>query len=128
MDFQPYMRRAFEVSAVEVTRDNIAELADLVGTLSESGDGTPFIQADKKKAKGVGRVWPGYFITKMDNRLRCYTPKAFRQQFDMIEPEAPVLTAEGAPETFDELPQPDPGVVDHPGVPIQDPGVIVVEL
>jgi hypothetical protein len=120
MDFQPYMRRAFAVDAVEVTRENIAEIADMVGTLSESGDGTPFIQVDKKKAKGVGRVWPGYFITKMDNRIRCYTPRAFRTQFDGIEEPPPMKSPD---------PQPDfRGAVEVEDVEAISSDVLVVDI
>jgi hypothetical protein len=80
-EFKQYVRKPFIVEAMEVTAENIAELAPQVGTLVEPPEGSPFIEVDPKKVPHVSRVFPGFFVTKMGKRTHCYSPKAFRAQF-----------------------------------------------
>lgn len=90
MEFTTFVRKPFVVQAIEITRDNIAEVAKHVGDLREREDGTPFILADRRLVPSVDRVFPGYFMTKMGENIRCYSPKIFREQFiekdDNIQP------------------------------------------
>lgn len=81
MDFSKFVRKPFLVEAVEVTPDNIAEIAPLVGTLKEKADGTPFIQVNQRLVPNVFRVYPGFWVTKLDETIRCYSKKAFFAQF-----------------------------------------------
>jgi hypothetical protein len=87
MDFTTFVRKPFLVQAVEVTKDNIEELAPLVGTLQTKDDGTPFIKVDHKKVPNIYRVFPGFWMTKMETEkpdqpnIRCYSRKVFRDQF-----------------------------------------------
>lgn len=83
LEFKPYLRKPFMVQAVEVTRDNIAEVAEHVGRLSQEEDGTPVIIVDREKVQGGFRVYPGFFMTKMEEHdfIRCYSRKAFHEQF-----------------------------------------------
>lgn len=81
MEFITYVRKPFLVEAVEVTTSNIAELAPLVGTLKAKADGTPFIQVNQRYVPNVFRVYPGFFVTKLDDTIRCYSRKAFFAQF-----------------------------------------------
>jgi hypothetical protein len=46
LEFNSFIRKPFTVDAVQVTEDNMAEVAKLVGELKEKDDGTPFIQVD----------------------------------------------------------------------------------
>lgn len=81
LTYLTYVRKPFTVEAVEVTRENIADVAPLVGTLVETSGGFPFIEVDPKKVPHVTRVFPGFFLTKMGKRVHCYSPKAFKAQF-----------------------------------------------
>jgi hypothetical protein len=82
MTFSSYIRKPFEVEAVEVTTQNIEELAPLIGTLKENEDGSPYIEVDDTKVPNVTKVWPGYWVTKVGrNNVRCYTHKIFFTQF-----------------------------------------------
>lgn len=81
MELTTYVRRPFTVDAVEITKENIAEIAPFVGALKEKPDGTPFIQVDKRLVPNVFRVYPGFFMTQLADHIRCYTPKAFADQF-----------------------------------------------
>lgn len=82
VDFDRYIRKPFEVEAVEVTKDNIKELAKLIGTVQYEADGTPYIEVDKDKVPNLNQVWPGYWVTKVGSKnVRCYTRKIFFSQF-----------------------------------------------
>ena len=81
MDFNDYVRIPFTVEAVEVTTDNIEEIAAFVGTLQQKADGTPFIQVDKAKVPNVYRVYPGFYMTRMGDNIRCYSRRVFNEQF-----------------------------------------------
>jgi hypothetical protein len=81
LNYQTFVRKPFTVEAVEVTEDNIAELAPSIGALVRPEDGSPFIEVDPKKVPHVSRVFPGFFLTKMGKRTHCYSPKSFRSQF-----------------------------------------------
>jgi len=81
MDYKDFIRKPFLVGAVEVTPENIAEIAPLVGILKEKTDGTPFIQVNQRLVPNVFRVYPGFWVTKLDDTIRCYSKKAFFAQF-----------------------------------------------
>lgn len=83
MEFTTYVRKPFEVEAVEITPDNIAEAAKIIGRLSITKEGVPFIVVTEGKMTGkVERVWPGYWMTKMGKNIRCYSPQLFLSQFE----------------------------------------------
>lgn len=81
MEFTTFVRRPFIVEAVEVTTDNIAEIAKLVGTLREKEDGAPYINVDRRLFPNIYRVYPGFWMTKMGDNVRCYSKQVFRKQF-----------------------------------------------
>ena len=90
MQFQTFVRKPFVVDAIEVTTANIAEVAKYVGDLREKEDGTPYILVDRRLVPNVFRVYPGFFMTKMGENVRCYSRKIFKEQFmfqtDQIKP------------------------------------------
>ena len=81
MDFTTFVRKPFAVEAVEVTEENIAEIAKLVGTLREKDDGSSYIHVDRRLVPNVFRVFPGFWMTKMGDNVRCYSNLVFRNQF-----------------------------------------------
>lgn len=87
LEFNDYVRKPFVVEAIEVTRENIDELAPYVGELHEKADGTQFIQVDRKKVPNVYRVYPGFYITRMDGKIRCYSRRIFPEQFTRMTPD-----------------------------------------
>lgn len=80
MEFDSYIRKPFEVEAVEVTTKNIAEVAKLIGKLKYN-EGFPYIQVDPSKVPNVDTVTVGYWVTKVGNNFRAYTHKIFFGQF-----------------------------------------------
>lgn len=87
MEFNTFVRKPFVVEAVEITRENIAEVAKHVGDLREKEDGTPFILVDRRLVPNVFRVYPGFWMTKMGENVRCYSRKIFQEQFTAHTPE-----------------------------------------
>lgn len=82
MEYTTYVRKPFEVNAVEVTDENLEEVAKLVGDLEVDGEtGARFILVDHRKVPNVNRVFPGFFMTKMGRQVRCYSRRIFHQQF-----------------------------------------------
>jgi hypothetical protein len=81
MEFVTYVRKPFVVEAVEITTENIAEIAKYIGELREKANGTPYILVDERLVPNVERVYPGFFMTKMRANVRCYSRKIFTTQF-----------------------------------------------
>ncbi len=81
MEFTTYVRKPFTVEVVEVTEENIAEVAERVGTLRQKEDGTPFIQVDRRLVPNIFRVYPGFWMTVMDDNVRCYSNQIFKRLF-----------------------------------------------
>lgn len=81
MEFKHYVRKPFVVDAVEVTVENIAEVAKYVGDLRTKEDGTEYILVDRRLVPNVFKVYPGFFMTKMGENVRCYSRKIFKEQF-----------------------------------------------
>lgn len=85
LNFSAYARRPFQVEAVMVTVDNLEELAPFIGEVQKKEDGTKFIQVDRRKVPNVFRVYPGFYLTRLDGNIRCYSAKVFFQQFVAID-------------------------------------------
>lgn len=86
LDFSEYVRKPFTVEAVEVTEENIGEVAKYVGELKSKDDGTPFIQVDRRLVPNIFRVFPGFYMTRMGDTVRCYSRKVFLEQFELVAP------------------------------------------
>lgn len=84
LEYKEFIRKPFLVEAVEITEENIQSVAKFVGTIEQSGDGSVFIKVDPELVPNVTRVFPGYFMTRMGDHIRCYTPKVFFDQFTEI--------------------------------------------
>lgn len=82
LQYTPFVRKPFMVEAVEVTNENIRDLAKIVGTIKfDENTGAPYILVDRKKVPNVYRVTPGYWVTKVDNKIRAYSHNSFHAQF-----------------------------------------------
>ena len=108
MEMQEFVRKPFVVSAVEITNENIAELAELVGELRHKEDGTLFIQVNRRLVPNVFRAYPGFWVTQMNDNIRCYSKKIFLDQFLLMDEELSVYVGRinGIADRLEELPQP----------------------
>ena len=88
MNFQTFTRKPFVVEAVEITEENIDEVAKLIGVDGEvrEKDGAKYIVVDKRIVPNIHRATPGWWLTRMGDNLRCYSPKIFTDQFELATP------------------------------------------
>jgi hypothetical protein len=82
MAFRRVIRRPFSVEAVEVTKKNLDEIATRTGEIKETPDGRRFIETDRKLVPNVFRIYPGFWLTRLDGNLRAYSAKTFREMFE----------------------------------------------
>lgn len=87
MDFTTFVRKPFVVEAIEITTDNIEDVAKYIGDVREREDGTKYILVDRRLVPNVEKVYPGFFMTKMGENIRCYSRKIFKEQFIEKTPE-----------------------------------------
>ena len=89
MDFTTFVRKPFTVEAVEITEENIAEIAELIGTLRQKENGSPYIAVNRRLVPNLFRVYPGFWMTKMGDgdNIRCYSKRVFNQQFVETTPD-----------------------------------------
>jgi hypothetical protein len=87
MDFKSYIRKPFDLEAVEITEENFDEIADLIGReVRTLNDGTRCIVVDQKVIPTVKRVFVGWFLTRVGDNYRCYAPNIFDDQFAVKNP------------------------------------------
>jgi len=87
VEFTQFVRKPFPVEAVKITKENIAEVADLIGTLCNENTDAPYIKVDRHKVPSIFKVTPGFWMTKMGDNIRCYSKRIFEKQFLEATPE-----------------------------------------
>ena len=87
LEFTDYARKPFVVEAVEVTEDNLEEIAKYVGEIEKKEDGTRFIRVDRRLVPNIYKVFPGFYMTRMGDHIRCYNKKVFKDQFTELTPD-----------------------------------------
>jgi hypothetical protein len=87
VEFTTFVRKPFAVEATEITTENIAEIAELIGVLREKDNGSPYIAVDRRLVPNLFRVYPGFWMTKMGDNIRCYSKRVFKQQFVETTPD-----------------------------------------
>ena len=82
MEFTTFVRRPFEVEAVLITDENIAEIAEMIGALKTNDkDGSLYIALDRRLVPNMTRAYVGWWMTQLGDNYRCYSAKAFKEQF-----------------------------------------------
>jgi hypothetical protein len=81
MEFTKFVRKPFVVEGLEITKENISEVAKFIGELREVDGLAPYIIVDERFVPNVDRVYIGYYMTKMGSNVRCYSRNIFRKQF-----------------------------------------------
>lgn len=88
MDLTTFVRKPFTVEAIEVTEENIEEIAGLIGELREDEGGKKHIRVDRRKVPNIFKVEPGFWMTKMETskgtNIRCYAGHIFKNQFARV--------------------------------------------
>lgn len=86
MELTTYVRKPFVIEAVEITKENMEEIAEHMGTYKVKADGTPYIQIDRKLVPNVYRAYIGFWMTMMGDNIRCYSERVFKEQFIDSDP------------------------------------------
>lgn len=86
MELTKFIRKPFTVEGVEITESNIAEIAELVGSLKIDDKGTQYIALNRRLVPNVGRAYVGWFMTQMGDNVRVYSPTIFKKEFVAAEP------------------------------------------
>lgn len=83
LQFSPFVRKPFTVDALRITNENIHEIAELVGEVRylDEAEKKPYIHVNRRLVPYVLRVFPGFWVTKMGDEVRCYANKVFHEQF-----------------------------------------------
>jgi hypothetical protein len=81
LEFTTYVRKPFVVQVVEITRENIEEVATFVGDLKHNENGDPYILVDNRMVPSVKEVYLGFFMTRMGRNVRCFSRRIFAEQF-----------------------------------------------
>lgn len=112
MELITHIRKPFTVEAIEITEENIDEVAAIIGEVQTDASGNKYILINRKVVPNMTRASVGWYLTKMGDNYRCYSPKIFNEQFAEHEPNTGYFFEE---ETDDnkELPQVDPELVSN---------------
>lgn len=76
----------FLIEAIEITDENIEEVAEMIGTLKIKG-GNKVIEIDRRVVPNIYKAYVGWYLTKLDNQYRVYSPTTFSKQFAEPLPE-----------------------------------------
>lgn len=86
MEFNEFVRRPFKVEATRITEENIEEIAKMIGEVKTKGN-EKFILLDKRIVPSMNRAYVGWWVTRFNDNLRCYSNKIFTEQFMPHTPE-----------------------------------------
>jgi hypothetical protein len=82
-----YLRKTFLVEAVEVTQENMAEVARHIGKVVESREHGRHIEIDERIVPRFKKVYAGFFVTFFDEQIRVYTRRSFFNHFIAFDAE-----------------------------------------
>jgi len=91
LDISTYLRKTFEVQAVQVTDGNIYDVAKWCSGGIMSEDGSPFIKVRVERVlnERQTRAFPGDWVVFAGRGYKVYTDRAFRASFDPKKYEEP---------------------------------------
>lgn len=84
LDFKNYVRTPFQVTAIQITEENIHEVAKLIGTVQTRKD-KKYIRLNRDIVPNMDRAQLGWYVTKFGDRYRCYNDIVFEDQFMSME-------------------------------------------
>lgn len=96
MEFKTFIRKPFQVQAVQITSENMEEVAIMIGgriKVDESTD-IPFIQLNRQIIPNVGKAYIGWWVTQLGENFRCYATKVFHEQFDEVTTDQPLTNGQ----------------------------------
>lgn len=92
LEYSTFVRKPFVVEAVQITAENISEIAKHVGRVRfNRGTNEKYIQVNPNLVANLEHVYIGFWMTKMDGNTRCYANRVFLEQFVGVTPEIAAL-------------------------------------
>lgn len=86
MNFQNYVRTPFAIKALEVTEENFEDVAAFCGkSIEVTSKGDRYIFVNRRIIPTGSKIFVGWWITLMDDNVRCYPPRSFNSQFVPLE-------------------------------------------
>lgn len=91
IEFGEYSRKTFDVKAVQVTTENVEELANLSGgKIGEDKQGK-YLQLGVSSKEWQGRARIGGWLVKLQNSYKAYSDDAFHRTFMPNQKKTPEL-------------------------------------
>ena len=83
LHYETFVRTPFKIEAVEVTEENIHQIAEMLGSkiFTDTRTGSTFIGVDNDQMPGIYRIYAGFWVTKMGHRFRAYSQQRFLKEF-----------------------------------------------
>lgn len=83
LEYETFVRTPFKIEAVEVTDENIEQIAEMLGSkiYVDNRTGSTFIGVDNEQMPGIYRIYAGFWVTKMGHRYRAYSQQRFLKEF-----------------------------------------------
>jgi hypothetical protein len=81
-----YIRKPFEVDAVQVTADNMSEVANWCGgeVLTDNGNNFVKVSVERFLNERQTKAFNGDWVLKAGTGYKVYTPKAFSKSFEPL--------------------------------------------
>lgn len=76
-----YLRKTFLVTAVEITQENMEEVARHIGTVKQTKEQGRFIEVDERIVPRFKRAYAGFYVTFFGEQIRVYTRRSFFSHF-----------------------------------------------
>jgi len=90
-DFETFVRTPFAVRSVEITEENIDEIAAVIGEVqTHYKTKEKFISLNRKIVRDMSRAHIGWYVTVLRDNIRVYSPKIFNEQFVAASPDGTV--------------------------------------
>ena len=107
MEFKNYVRTPFTIKALEVTEDNFDEVAAFCGkSIETTANGDRYIFVNRRIIPTGSKIFVGWWITLMDDNVRCYPPRSFSSQFVPMNGKVEFTLEADDSEPVDVLPTP----------------------
>jgi hypothetical protein len=95
IEYATFVRKPFKVKAIEITKENIGEIAEGIGELRQTDKGIPYISVNRRLVPNIFRAYIGFWVTVMgeDDNVRCLSRKTFFNQFVPCTEEVDVMAS-----------------------------------
>lgn len=80
-----YIRKPFPVEAVQITEENIDDIAAIIGEVVVNEKGIRLIKLNRELIPRMSHAYIGWYVTRMGPLYRCYKADLFESQYVLHE-------------------------------------------